>query len=1216
VVSANGVNSRSYVVTVRELQSTIYVDYNAFGYGDGTSWTNAFRSLKAACEAAALFPEDTPKEIWIAAGTYKPGNTADDYFPLTANTSYIGGFAGWETAKSQRNIAANAVTISGDSGGLYAKRLFAENAALNGDLSFDALQLTSASGTVNGGGIYAVLNSQGVLTITDCAFENLTASGSGGAVYVNGGGAAISNSSFYLCYGGAVYVRGTGADISNTTFSSCTGANAVQLDCSGETVLTRVTVEDSSALNFSGGGNKTLETVSVKRGVGISVENSAGNLRINNCGLTDISGNGISIGNFSGNAEINSLDLRNITGYGIYGGNSSPGRILLSGVTANAVNGSRAVSLSLTQGSIIIENSTFANNGLSLETGASGLVEVSNCDISDVTSENAIAVSGGNNVTIDSVNINGVSSGDAITVRDGNNVIIDNVNIDEVSNGRGIYISNKGIADISNTVIKNCAMNFGLNSGIYAGGGIYMNNSGSANISYTTIDTVTVTVTVTSYNPFYGGGIYHTGNGHLSVENSVIKNITIVGVTVNGGGMCLLNLGDLSISNTTIDTVTLTTNANISSQHKGGGIYRSAGSHYLSMENFVIKNITITSTSVMGGGMYIVGNHGHTDISYTTIDTVTINSSDSNHYGGIYHTGNGHLSVENSVIKNTSSGIYHNSNSGSLEVTNLELYNINRNGILCYGSGVNYFSGITAVTNIVGHAVYSQITSGSFTLADSKFNSCDVECRVTGAVSIYVTDTEIRNLPSGGIPPLFTTTESGTVTIDRVIVEGSQRGGIYAFSNNTIKIYNSTFRNCKGASFGAGIYMSGSGNKEISGTIIEDVEVTNSGGGIYCLDGSLTISGCTIKNAKASYYSGGGVYFYSDNNTKTSTMTINDTTIENVEAEMGGGICYSCPNGNLTINGCTIKNAAASRGGGMQFSSNSNVTINDTTIENVEARNGGGIYCDGRLTINGCTIKNAKTSSTGGGVYSWGGNNSTLTINNTTMELCRSEETQGAIYFSGYNTNTNNTITNSRFINCTASNSYKILNGVPFAVISNCTFTHDANLPDMAPISGSSRNLFGYGGNFENCTFNNLRVNMPPGQDYLFNRWSSYPVLSEGFFVGGSVFPNVVNLTLRNCTFNLNSGSAGILALCGGQNSSQSIEPDHLLMDGVTINNNGGQQPLIWLFNSANGTSTPGTFQFKLNNTYNGTLLNNVGAITGLSGIILLSNGAMPILVP
>ncbi|MDR2965612.1 MAG: hypothetical protein LBU88_07540 [Treponema sp.] len=113
VTSANGQNSRSYTVEVKELGTTIYVNQNAAGLNDGTSWQNAYISLKTACEAAAQFDRGIPKEIWIAGGTYSPINT-DDYFFVAPNTTYMGGFAGTEDAAIQRNIAANPVIITGN----------------------------------------------------------------------------------------------------------------------------------------------------------------------------------------------------------------------------------------------------------------------------------------------------------------------------------------------------------------------------------------------------------------------------------------------------------------------------------------------------------------------------------------------------------------------------------------------------------------------------------------------------------------------------------------------------------------------------------------------------------------------------------------------------------------------------------------------------------------------------------------------------------------------------------------------------------------------------------------------------------------------------------------------------------------------------------------------------------------------------------------------
>ena len=69
-------------------------------------------------------------------------------------------------------------------------------------------------------------------------------------------------------------------------------------------------------------------------------------------------------------------------------------------------------------------------------------------------------------------------------------------------------------------------------------------------------------------------------------------------------------------------------------------------------------------------------------------------------------------------------------------------------------------------------------------------------------------------------------------------------------------------------------------------------------------------------------------------------------------------------------------------------------------------------------------------------------------------------------------------------------------------------------------------------------------------------------------------------------------------------------------MDGVTINNNGGQQPLILLYQGS-GTLLTDTFKFKPNNVYNGTTLNDAAAIIGLgTSVIRLDGGAVPTMVP
>ena len=98
----------------------IYVNVAAGSGGTGSSWATAFNNLQSALNIATA----SSNEIWVAKGTYLPsvpytqGYTGSEpnlvTFLLTNNTAIYGGFAGTETARSQRNIVANPTILSGD----------------------------------------------------------------------------------------------------------------------------------------------------------------------------------------------------------------------------------------------------------------------------------------------------------------------------------------------------------------------------------------------------------------------------------------------------------------------------------------------------------------------------------------------------------------------------------------------------------------------------------------------------------------------------------------------------------------------------------------------------------------------------------------------------------------------------------------------------------------------------------------------------------------------------------------------------------------------------------------------------------------------------------------------------------------------------------------------------------------------------------------------
>ena len=94
---------------------TFHVDPSVATPGDGSSWAAAFDDLPAALAAAS--PGD---EIWVAAGTYKPGGDRTDTFQLKTGVAILGGFpgGGGDGTLSARNPdpATNLTILSGDIG--------------------------------------------------------------------------------------------------------------------------------------------------------------------------------------------------------------------------------------------------------------------------------------------------------------------------------------------------------------------------------------------------------------------------------------------------------------------------------------------------------------------------------------------------------------------------------------------------------------------------------------------------------------------------------------------------------------------------------------------------------------------------------------------------------------------------------------------------------------------------------------------------------------------------------------------------------------------------------------------------------------------------------------------------------------------------------------------------------------------------------------------
>lgn len=90
----------------------LYVDKDASGIGYGTSWANAFRDLQQALKATTEGCSGIT-QIWVAEGTYKPGDSSDKTFAIPDGVSVYGGFEGTETSITLRDYNENKTILDG-----------------------------------------------------------------------------------------------------------------------------------------------------------------------------------------------------------------------------------------------------------------------------------------------------------------------------------------------------------------------------------------------------------------------------------------------------------------------------------------------------------------------------------------------------------------------------------------------------------------------------------------------------------------------------------------------------------------------------------------------------------------------------------------------------------------------------------------------------------------------------------------------------------------------------------------------------------------------------------------------------------------------------------------------------------------------------------------------------------------------------------------------
>lgn len=269
---------------------TIYVDDDANGLNNGSSWQNAYNYLQDAIVDANSSPK--PVEIRVAQGIYKPdhgaGITPGDRnasFQLINGVTLEGGYAGSGPNPNERDVEKYKTVLSGDLMGndieftnrwdLILDPTWSENSyhvVTGSDTDATAVLdgFTITAGNANavyqydknaiGGGMY---NKQGSPTLANCTFIHNLTLWKGSAMYNEASNPMLTNCTFTengnISENGTMHNYESSPILTDCTFSNNTafagdGAGICNRSHSSPTLTNCVFIGNIAGYNGTGGG--------------------------------------------------------------------------------------------------------------------------------------------------------------------------------------------------------------------------------------------------------------------------------------------------------------------------------------------------------------------------------------------------------------------------------------------------------------------------------------------------------------------------------------------------------------------------------------------------------------------------------------------------------------------------------------------------------------------------------------------------------------------------------------------------------------------------------------------------------------------------------------------------------------------------------------------------------------------------------------------------